>query len=124
MPTLRIVPPRQEENCPPDPDDAVADEDCEMGFPSSSTLFGGSTRGRTVLPEGIVFEIGFSWQRILAVVLAVLGAAVVVGCVAGPGALLGVGGGSVTSAVLLGGVVLVAGLVAVLGWVVVSWLLL
>jgi hypothetical protein len=35
-----------------------------------------------------------------------------------------VGGGSVTSAVLLGGVVLVAGLVAVLGWVVVSWLLL
>jgi hypothetical protein len=117
MPTLRIVPPRAEEDCAPDPDDAAAepaDDDCELGLSARSAA------GAAALPEGLVFEIGFSWRRILGVLGVVVGAAVLMGCAAGPAAVLGVGG-SVASAVVLGGVVLVAGLLAVLGWLALSW---
>jgi hypothetical protein len=109
MPTLRIVPPHND-GCDPDPDDAAADADVE-----------GQDR---FAQEGLVFEIGFSWRRIVAAVGLVLLAAVLVGSAAGPGAVLGIGAASAVSAVLLGGFVLLAGLAAVAVWLGVSWMML
>jgi hypothetical protein len=109
MPTLRIVPPHND-GCDPDPDDAAADADVE-----------GRDR---FTQEGLVFEIGFSWRRIFGATGVVLLAAILVGSAAGPGAVLGIGGGSVVSAVLLGSCVLLAGLAAVAVWLGVSWMML